>query len=207
MKHTLILAALLACGLAGSPAAQNRTGSIYKPDAGPQGSIADKIARRPGDLLTIIIKEDSDIANEETSDLKKSTNLDYRMTTFDLKPDFFSTMPSLGASSQDDMKGTANYKKKGSFEARLTAIVIDVQPNGNLVLSGRREIRVDHETKLIEFSGIVRRYDVTAANTVTSELVAAAQISYVGSGPLTKSTNRGAVGGFFHDLIGFLWPF
>ncbi len=210
MKHlvrTLVLAALGLAVLAGDAVAQNRIGSIYRPDAGPRNPIADKTARRPGDLVTVLISESSDVANQETSDLQKETTLDYQLTNFDLKPNLFNPLPSIGATSTDDFKGTANYQKKGSFTARLTAIVVDVLPGGNLVLSGRREIRVDQEVKLIEFSGVVRRYDIRADNTIASELVANAQISYVGAGPLTRTTNRSTFGGWFHDLIGWLWPF
>jgi len=75
------------------------------------------------------------------------------------------------------------------------------------VVQGRREIRVDNETKVIEFSGIVRAYDVTAQNTIKSELVAEARIAYSGEGPLTNSTNRRGIGGFLHGLISWIWPF
>jgi flagellar L-ring protein precursor FlgH len=202
------LAALALAALAAVPAAgQNRPGSIYRPDAGPVGAIANKIARRPGDLITVLIQESADVSNQETSDLKKETTLDYQMTAFNLAADAFNELPHLGARSKDDFKGSANYKKQGNFEARLTAIVVDVLPNGNLVVNGRREIRVDNETKLIEFSGVVRRYDVKANNTIESELVANAKVSYVGSGPLTNSTNRRGIGGWFHSLISWIWPF
>jgi len=205
--HVALVAILLLAAGVGSASAQGRPGSIYSPARGPVGAIADKRARRPGDLVTIVINESTDVSNEETSDLKKATTLDYQLTAFDIKPNAFNPLPTLGATSQDDFQGTANYKKKGSFSARVTALVVDVLPNGNLVISGRREIRIDRELKLIEFSGTVRRYDVDADNTVESELVANALVTYVGEGPLTNSTNRSKLGGFFHSLISWFWPF
>jgi flagellar basal body L-ring protein FlgH len=60
---------------------------------------------------------------------------------------------------------------------------------------------------VIEFSGVVRRYDIRADNTVLSEMVANARVSYVGHGPLTNSTNRHGLGGFVHDALDWLWPF
>lgn len=186
---------------------QARPGSLYDPGRGPQSAIADKTARKPGDLITIIINEEQVVGNQETSTLSKSTDLDYQLTNFDIKPSFFSTLPALTASSQDDFTGTANYQKNGTFEARITAIVMDVTPNGNMVLKGRREIRVDNETKLIEFSGMIRSFDVRPDNTVASELVAEAQISYQGQGTLTNATNRTGIGRVFHAAISWLWPF
>ncbi len=208
MKKKLLLAAAALCALAASASAQSRPGSIYNPDYGPYGSIADKTARRPGDLLTVVIAENLDLKNEETSTLNKTTNLDYGIDSLDIKENLFgSTLPDVVANSTDNFNGTGTYEKKGEFTARITAIVSDVLPNGNLVISGRREIKIDNETKLIEFSGIVRRYDVRPDNTIQSELVAEARVSYTGSGPLTKTTNRYGLGGFVHDLIGWIWPF
>lgn len=197
----------LTCALAAPAAAQGRPGSIYDPEAGPINMIADKTARRPGDLITVLIVENQEIKNEETSQLRRATTLDYKLDSFDIKPDAFDPLPRLAASSQDDFNGTANYEKNGEFTARITAIVMDVLPNGNLVLKGRREIQIDSETKVIEFSGVVRRYDIRADNTVLSELVADARVSYTGEGQLTDTTTRRGIGSVIHRAIIWLWPF
>jgi flagellar L-ring protein FlgH len=206
VKHCLSLALLFAL-LASPAAAQARRGSIYDPGQGPFGLVANKTASRLGDLVTVVISESQDVKNEETSDLNKETSLKYQLANFDIKPNAFSTLPALEANSNDKFKGTANYVKKGQFTARLTAVVVDTLPNGNLVVAGRREIRIDRETKLIEFSGVVRRYDIGADNSVASELVANAKVSYTGRGPLTNTTNRRGLGGWVHDALAWLWPF
>ena len=204
---TALLLLFLAAPFASPGAAQGRPGSIYDPDAGPVNMIADKTARRPGDLVTVLIAENQDIKNEETSQLRKATTLDYKLDSFDIKPGAFDPLPRVAASSQDDFNGTANYEKNGEFTARITAMVMDVLPNGNLVIKGRREIQVDYETKVIEFSGVVRRFDVKADNTVTSELVADARVSYTGEGQLTDTTSRRGLGNIIHRAIIWLWPF
>ncbi|MBK7642611.1 MAG: flagellar basal body L-ring protein FlgH [Planctomycetes bacterium] len=215
-KISLLRALLALLALASLPSSalallqgpvQGRRGSIYDPDQGPYGLIANKVGSRVGDLVTIVINESQDVKNEESSDLSKQTNLSYKLNNFDIKPNAFSTLPGLDASSDDGLKGTANYKKKGTFIARVTAVVVDVLPNGNLVVNGRREIRIDKETKLIEFSGILRRYDIGADNSIASELVANAKVSYVGTGPLTDSTNRKGLGALIHSAIAWVWPF
>ncbi len=202
-----LLSALFLALFAAASAAQARPGSIYDGSRGAQGLIADKTARRPGDLITVVISESQDLKNEETSSLNRTTNLDYSLDSFNIKPTFFETLPDITATSADGFNGSANYEKKGEFQARITAIVSDVLPNGNLVISGRREIRIDNETKLIEFSGIVRRYDVHADNTIESELVAEARVSYRGKGVLTNSTNRRGIGGVVHGFFSWFWPF
>ncbi len=205
--RVLALALVGLLGLAPASYSQNRVGSIYRPDNGPIGSIGNKTARRPGDLITVLISENQDVSNQESSNLKRETNLDYALLNFDVKPAAFNTLPRVAGEGEDELKGTANYLKKGAFTARLTAIVVDVLPNGNLVINGRREIRVDQETKVLDITGIVRRYDVKPNNTVESEFVADARVSYVGKGPLTDATNRRGLGKAIFDALRWLWPF
>lgn len=206
MKRAILGLLLIAVTAQLGPA-QVRRGSIYDPDRGPFGLVANKTARRAGDLITVIISETQDVKNEESSDLEKVTDLRYQITNFDIKDNAFNVLPALAGDSTDTFQGSASYEKKGTFTAQLTAVVIDAMPNGNLVISGRREIRIDNETKVIEFTGIVRRYDITHQNTVQSEQVANARVVYSGSGPLTRSTNRQGLGSKIHDLIGWVWPF
>jgi flagellar L-ring protein precursor FlgH len=187
--------------------AQSRRGSIYCAAQGPYGLIANKTAARPGDLVTILISESSDVSEEEKSNFKHETDLSYSLTSFDIKPDAFSILPNLGAGSSDDFKGEAKQEKKGKFTARLTAVVMDALPNGNLVIRGRREIRVDKQVKTIEFSGVVRRFDIKHDNTVASELVADAKVAYSGTGPASESVNRQGLGSLIHSAIVWLWPF
>jgi flagellar L-ring protein precursor FlgH len=200
--------ALVLLAAAAAPAAQaQRMGSIYDPDAGPAALIAEKTAYRKGDILTVVISENQLVSNNESSDLARATNLNYKINVWDIDPDAFDTLPAIDADSTDNFNGSAKYEKSGAFAARLAAVVVDTLPNGNLVVNGRREIRIDNETKLIEFTGIVRRLDIQADNTVQSELVANAEVVYRGSGPMTRTTNRYGPGGFFHDAIAWLWPF
>ncbi len=202
--------ALLIAALATPSSAQTqpaRMGSIYSPEAGPVTLVGNKTARRRGDLVTVLISENQNLKNEEKTDLNTTKSLKQELTNFDIKPDVFNPLPSLDGSSEDKFAGTANYEKKGEFTARLTAIVSDALPNGNLVLQGRREIRIDDEIKILEFSGVVRRYDITPDNSIQSELVADAHVSYSGTGPLSNATRRRGLGGWIHDALTWLWPF
>lgn len=208
-KITLILAIclMLSAGSFAIPVDGARRGSIYDADQGPFGLVGTRTANKTGDLVTIVIQENQDVRNEESSDLKKGTSLDYEFTNLDIKPNLFNPLPHVAGKSDDQFTGTANYQKKGKFTARVTAMVVDVLPNGNMVVSGRREIRIDQETKLIEFSGIIRRWDIGTDNSVVSELVANAKVAYTGTGPLTNSTNRRGIGAWVHDAISWVWPF
>jgi len=203
------LLTLIVCAttLAASAAAQARPGSIYDPSAGPRNLIGEKTALRKGDILTVVISETQNVTNNDSSDLSRATNLNYKLNVWDIDPDFFDPLPKVDADSSDGFIGSAKVQKSGNFKARLAAVVVDTLPNGNLVVSGRREIRVDQETKLIEFTGIVRRWDIDADNTIQSELVANAEIVYRGNGPITDHTQRIGLGGWLHRAWAWIWPF
>lgn len=201
-----IVFGLLAALLASPTAAQRRPGTIYDPSVGPINPIANKTARRPGDVLTVIIQETQDVQNTETSAITRDTDLALQLNNFDIKPNAFNVLPGLDGGSSDSFTGAANVTKAGSLSAIITVLVVDVLPNGNMVISGRREIRVDGETKLIEFTGIVRRFDVRADNTVMSQRVADARVVYHGTGPLSNATERRGLGAAIHDAILWLWP-
>src|ERR1043165_6212024 len=97
LRTILALTALLALG---APAAAIalwqqgpvRRGSIYDPDQGPFGLVANKVGSRVGDLVTVVISESQDVKNEESSDLTKTTNLKYELSNFDVAPNAFNPL-------------------------------------------------------------------------------------------------------------------
>lgn len=193
------LALVFVAALAAASPAQ----SIWNADRPMPALASDLVARGLGDLLTILVVEQQTVKNKEATELKKSSDLNAQLTNFDVLPEAFNTLPAASGSSGRNFKGDAKYDKEGSFSTTLTVAVIDVQPNGNLVVEGRRTIVIDGEKKTMRITGVVRRYDVSSANTVRSTQVANASIAYEGEGVLTKSTNRGWLG----ELLDFVWPF
>jgi len=170
--------------------------------------IADTVARRRGDVVTILIREVQAVENEEESKQNRKTSLSAKIDAFGIKPNAFDLPMKLAeVSSEKGFEGSATYDKEGRFEARISAVVVDVQPNGNLVVEGRRRIRIDNEVKTIKVAGIVRPLDLNGSNVVLSENVANASIDYVGDGPLTRATTRGFFGRLFDAVFHVLWPF
>jgi flagellar L-ring protein FlgH len=177
--------------------------SLWNPDRPSPSLFSDTTARASGDVLTIIISEKQTVKNKEDTEFSKSTSLEAALTNFDVLPNAFNPLPSVAGNSDRQFDGEAKYDKEGNFETRLSVLVIDVQPNGNLVVEGRRRIVIDREVKCIRVTGIVRPYDVTTANTIFSWQVANASVAYEGTGSLTRTTNRGFLG----ELLDFVWPF
>lgn len=166
--------------------------------------ISDTTARNTGDVLTIVISESQTIKNKEKTELNKEASIDAELTTWEVLRNLFDVpLPAVAGTNTRDMTGDAKYDKEGTLQTRISVLVIDVMPNGNMLVEGRRRIVMDQETKTIRFTGIVRPYDVSSMNTVRSESVANASIAYEGQGPLTTATTRG----WLSELLDFVWPF
>lgn len=207
MRRITARMALAAAGLllvsGGAASAQ----SLWPKDAGPGGLIADTTARRRGDILTILIRESHKATHEESSELEQSTSLQAALNAFGIKPDVFNNKPDIDVESSRSFDGEAKNDQTRTLETRIAVMVVDVQPNGNLVIEGRRTVQVDEDTKRVTLAGVVRPYDVTSANTVLSENVALATVKIESDGPVHRTTTRGIVGQVFDTLWHHLWPF
>ncbi|MBW2106904.1 MAG: flagellar basal body L-ring protein FlgH, partial [Deltaproteobacteria bacterium] len=106
-----------------------------------------------------------------------------------------------GLGSSFDGKGSSD--RDGHVKAYISAVVINVLPNGNLYINGKREIKVNHETQYIALSGIIRPEDITPSNEISSTYVADARILYSGIGPVADKQKPGWLG----RIIDHVWPF
>ncbi len=194
---TLIQALLLSDSL--------RAGSIWaKRDKKMQTVYADDVARGIGDILTIKIAEESTVDNKAKRDLQKATS---RSSDFDGELNIDHILPSIPglqteAESNNTLTGKADYKDERSFEDRVSVVVLDVLPNGNLVVIGTRDRNIAGDIQTIEVSGIVRPSDIAFDNTVKSEQVANFRIVTKNSGVAAAYTRPGWMGRIF-DI---LWP-
>jgi flagellar L-ring protein precursor FlgH len=165
---------------------------------------ADDVARSIGDTLTIKIVEDSKVDNRAKRDLKKETE---RSSDFDGALNIDHILPSISgftmsAASNDELKSKADYKDERSFEDMVSVVVMDILPNGNLVVIGTRDRNIAGDIQTIEVSGIVRPSDIAFDNTVKSEQVANFRIVTRNGGVAAPYTRPGWLGRIF-DLV---WP-
>lgn len=165
--------------------------------------VADNRAHRLGDIVTIVIDETQKVENKENVNTSKTTGASASVTSFTPAPDLAKDWLPVEWDSNRTFGGTADFKKEGTFETRITATVIDTQPNGNLVVEGRRKVTIDGEEKWMTVSGTVRSFDVESDNTVKSELVANATVTYVSCGALATNTEKG----WFEKIVDWIWPF
>jgi flagellar L-ring protein precursor FlgH len=185
------------------PVADAQAGSIWaKRGKNMRALYADDVAHQIGDILTIKITEDSKVDNKAKRDLKKETD---RSTTFNGDVGGFVDLGEFGlsAKSGNKLNSVADYKDERSFEDLITVVVIDVLPNGNLVIMGTRSRNIAGDIQTIEVSGIVRPSDIAFDNTVKSEQVADFRIVSKNTGVADPYTRPGWLGRIF-DII---WPF
>ena len=195
-------------------------GCVAVPDVTHAGSIwkrrrpkwaylfEDTRARRVGDVLTIIVTETTNIENREIRQLEKETESEVN-TVFEGETKGETTSRSaslkglLGWDSTRSLDGNARYRAERDFVDRMSVKVIEVMPNGNLVVEGTRRRVIAGEERIIHVSGIVRPIDILDGNLVRSDRIADFTIWYEGRGVESHFVNPGIVG----RLLNAIWPF
>lgn len=180
-------------------------GSIWaKRDKTMRRLYVDDVARDIGDTLRIKIVEESKVDNKGKRDLKKETS---RTSDFDGELNINHVLPkipgfTMDAAGTNELTSKADFKDERSFADSVSVVVIDVMPNGNLVVSGTRDRKIAGDVQTIEVSGIVRRSDIAFDNTIRSEQVANFRIFTKNSGVSAAYTQPGWLGRIF-DIV---WP-
>lgn len=171
---------------------------------------SDHKARTIGDIVTIVIAEKASASREATTSSGKDSSYTAGIPNFfglensgfiaDSKLDLSNL---INANFNNSFEGSGKTERSGDLEASLSAQVVGVYPNGNLKIRGGKEVMVNSEVQVIYVSGIVRPVDITAANTVDSNKVLNARISYTGRGPVSDKQEPGWLG----RTIDHIWPF
>lgn len=165
-------------------------------------------ARNVGDLVTIVVEENTDIDHEEQRTNDKETDTNGVFTLQGLMSGN-KTSSQANASlngettSKRQLNTTANYISGHKFEDRITVTVMQVLPNGNLVVEGYRKRIVSGEDRTLRVSGIVRPQDIGSGNMVLSQFVANFEVKYTGKGEETAFGRQG----WFGKLMNKAWPF
>lgn len=188
-------------------------------DASPEWQMAtrlyaDEKAHSVGDLITVIVEEKSSLSRSAQNQSTKSTTGGGNMsvaspyyTTAEGEqrgaPWQSATLPAFNWQFGHNQSGGGETTSEDDLSSTLTARVLDVLPNGNLLLEGRRVVQLEEERVEVVLTGIVRTRDISAANTVSSSRLGDASIRYVSKGPLRREHRRG----LFTRLWNWVNPF
>ena len=160
------------------------------------GMFADKKARDVGDILTIIIDE----STTQTA-TKSRSNSKSGSTTLGAGTGIFHFLAAASASGSDSFEADGSARDTNSFEGQITVTVVEVLPNDNMIVEGTQSIWQNRDEHKITLRGIVRRADVTAANTIPSTKVADATLKFDGKGPLNAKQRQGILTQIFNFLF------
>ncbi len=190
-----------------SKPAEAKGGSVW------QGQLAslysDQRARNVGDILTVAITETSTASESATTATSRQSQTVGQLNNFfgvenhGIGP-WKSTANLVNANTPyNNFSGAGATTRTGSLSATITARVMEVLPNGNLAIEGKREIYVNNEKKEILLQGIVRPRDIAFDNSVQSTQVADAKVIYTGIGVVAEKQRPG----WGQRLFDYVWPF
>lgn len=168
----------------------------------------DPRARRMGDILTVTIsmkdKASLDNSSKRSRDASHGLGLDVSQS-FDwgaFKSEGTGTAASaIKANTSQDGKGA--IARSENIDLRIAAVVVNVLPNGNLLIQGTQEVLVNYEMRVLTFTGIVDTRDIKADNTIPHERIAEARMSYGGRGRIMEVQQPG----WGHQIIDSISPF
>jgi flagellar L-ring protein FlgH len=170
--------------------------SLWKDDHS-RSMLTDKRAHAVGDVLTILIQESNTATKDNTLKTAKNSGIDASIETFLYSPTASSfltkggKLPALKLNGKSDFSGGGQINNSEKITSRLAVTVVDVLPNGNLVVEGKRTTSFVGETQDAVLRGIVRTADIAANNTVFSYNIADATIKFVSKGTITNSQKKG----------------
>ena len=189
------LALALACSLAAMPVAGAQ--SLWADDNGVAwGVFADRQAHNVGDILTIVISERTTLAAQKSYSNEKTgnQNLGAGVGIFD-----FIKAASISGSDSFEADGSATDTHRAT--GNITVTVVELQPNGNMVVEGTQSIWQNKDEHKITLRGVVRPEDITASNTIPSTKVANAMVRFDGKGPLNAKQRQGLLTQIFNFLF------
>jgi flagellar L-ring protein precursor FlgH len=162
--------------------------SLWRP--GSRTFLRDQRAAAVGDIITILvsIKDEADLSNstERSRDNSESLGIP-RVLGFDVSrlASGLDTNKLIDASSANSFNGAGRVQRNEAVKMRVAATVTQVLPNGNLVVAGRQQVRVNHEMRDLQIGGIIRPQDIASDNTVQHDRLAEARIAYGGRGTVS----------------------
>lgn len=168
----------------------------------------DSRARSVGDLLTVIISESSDVQNTEKNSMDKassnSVNSDFEAGSGGgLAEQAANASLDVANSAKRAFSGNASYRDSREYTDHMTVTVVDVLPNGNMVIAGRRCLTIAGEQRTLVMSGVVRPIDLGPDNKIHSRYIADLRTVYEGEGASRRFTRQG----WFGRAANKVWPF
>ncbi len=186
-----------------------RPNSLWRP--GSRAFLKDQRASEVGDILTVVIEieDDASISNSTRRSrnadeaASASSLLGYEAQLSNIFPSAIDPTSLIDLDSSSNTQGAGSVNRDESINLRIAALVTQVLPNGNLVIAGRQEVRVNFEVRELQVAGMIRPEDITSTNTIDYDQIAEARIAYGGRGQISD-VQQARYGQQLYDIF---WPF
>ena len=192
---------------------QNSLPAISSPDSVLEGSLwsprrttslcSDVKARNVGDIVTINVVESATASKNATTKTSKESELGASWTGVLKKISGDWVGGEVKADMSNNFDGKGETTRSSQLAAYITAQVIQVLPNGYLVIQGNRQVRVNNENQIINVQGVIRTEDINASNIVLSTYIAEARIELIGEGVISDKQRPG----WLARILDWVWPF
>ncbi|MBL4646043.1 MAG: flagellar basal body L-ring protein [Hyphomicrobiales bacterium] len=171
----------------------------YSPNSlwqdGRRAFFADQRAKKIGDLVTVLVSitDNATIANTTERSRNGTQNMGASGAVGNVMGNIFSKLVpgdvtpsgSIDLNGGSTSTGSGSVNRSEQLNTKVSAVVTQVLPNGNMVIEGKQEVRVNFEVRELIVAGVIRPVDISASNTIPSEKIAEARISYGGRGQIT----------------------
>lgn len=169
--------------------------------SGRDNFFADPRAKKVGDVLTVTIQINDRANMDNSSDRRRTSDVGWGGTMdYDWDGIGHGGSGNLGVDSGSGSAGSGSIDRSEEIQLSVAAVVTDRLPNGNLVISGSQEMRVNFEMRILQIAGIVRPRDIQANNTIPYDKIAEARVSYGGRGRITE-VQQPAWGQQIYDIV------
>ncbi len=166
--------------------------SLWRP--GSKGFFKDQRASQVGDILTVQVKISDEALLENKSEQNRGSDSDsvsigalagLEAYAGKILPDGVNLSNLFDLTSSRSITGDGSIDRNEEIDITMAAIVTQVLPNGNLVISGKQEVRVNYEMRQLHMTGIIRREDISTLNTIQSQKIAELRVAYGGKGTIS----------------------
>ena len=172
--------------------AKQTSNSLWR--VGSRTFFKDQRAADLGDIVTVLININDNASLSNESNQVRDTGFESAPVNLlglqnkltDVLPEGTNPANALvGLAFQNDTKGGGNISRTETINMQVAAVVTQILPNGNLVIHGRQETRVNYEVRELQVAGVIRPQDITNSNTISYEDIAEARVSYGGRGQIS----------------------
>jgi flagellar L-ring protein precursor FlgH len=187
--------------------------SLWAPGASLTRAYDDHRARRIGDLVTVEVSESSEASKQSSTSLNSGSSVDLGISAMLGAPAHLGVTdiyagggdldPTVAASSSKNFSGSGSTSRKESLTTSIAARVMEIMPDGNMLVEGRRQVEVNEEIQYLYVRGIARPVDISPENSIHSTALADAEIIYSGTGAISSEQKPG----WGYRLFSAIWPF